>query len=163
VGIRPERPFLFRFDHLRRPAKTGSISPTATGTSALEDRRLPDVSVECSHLGKGQRRLGPVTLSRSASRVIRDIRRKITDNETLKERFADLLALAVRVRFQDHRQRGPKDYALHAPEVECIGRVRPGRHMSSAARCQWRPRPPINSKGGQFVVQTAARFERRHP
>jgi IS5 family transposase len=56
------------------------------------------------------------------SRVIRDIRRKIDGNETLKKRFADLLALAVRVRFQDHRQRGPKVYALHAPEVECIGK-----------------------------------------
>jgi hypothetical protein len=33
-----------------------------------------------------------------------------------------LLALAVRVRFQDHRRRGPKVYALHAPEVECIGK-----------------------------------------
>jgi len=54
-------------------------------------------------------------------RVIRDIRRKIAGNKTLKERFADLLALAVRVRFQDHRQCGPKVYALHAPEVECIG------------------------------------------
>jgi IS5 family transposase len=53
-------------------------------------------------------------------RVIRDIRRKIADNEVLKERFADLLALAVRLRFQGHRQCGPKVYALHAPEVECI-------------------------------------------
>src|SRR5438046_3747510 len=43
------------------------------------------------------------------------------DNETLRERFAHLLALAVRVRFQDHRQRGPKVYSLHTPEVECIG------------------------------------------
>jgi IS5 family transposase len=75
-------------------------------------------------------------------RVIRDIRRKIADNETLKERFADLLALAVRVRFQDHRQRGPKVYALHAPEVECIGKVKPERPTSSAARYPWRPRPP---------------------
>src|SRR4029453_17384390 len=55
-------------------------------------------------------------------RVIRDIRRKIAGNERLEKRFADLLALAVRVRFQDHRQRGPKVYALHAPEVECIGK-----------------------------------------
>jgi transposase, IS5 family len=55
--------------------------------------------------------------------VIRDIRRKIEGNETLKQRFADLLALvALRVRFQDHRQRGPKVYALHALEVECIGK-----------------------------------------
>jgi IS5 family transposase len=55
-------------------------------------------------------------------RVIRDIRRKIAGNEALEERFAGLLALALRVRFQDHRQRGPKVYALHAPEVECIGK-----------------------------------------
>jgi IS5 family transposase len=55
-------------------------------------------------------------------RVIRDIRRKIAGNPNLQGRFADLLALAVRVRFQDHRQRGPKVYALHAPEVECIGK-----------------------------------------
>ena len=55
-------------------------------------------------------------------RVIRDIRRKIGDDEALTGCFADLLALAVRVRFQDHRQRGPKVYSLHAPEVECIGK-----------------------------------------
>ena len=55
-------------------------------------------------------------------RVIRDIRRKMAADETLKARFADLLALAHRVRFQDHRQRGHKVYALHAPEVECIGK-----------------------------------------
>jgi transposase, IS5 family len=46
-------------------------------------------------------------------RVIRDIRCKIAGNETLQARFADLVALAVRVRFQDHRQRGQKVYALH--------------------------------------------------
>ena len=59
-------------------------------------------------------------------RVIRDIRRKIAGNETLEARFAEPLALAHRVRFQDHRQRGPKVYALHAPEVECIGRQSQG-------------------------------------
>ena len=54
--------------------------------------------------------------------MFRDIRRKIAGNEALQERFANLLALAVRVRLQDHRQRGRKIYALHAPEVECIGK-----------------------------------------
>src|SRR6185312_14223252 len=39
-------------------------------------------------------------------RVIREIRRKIADRAE-KERFAELLALATRVRLQDHRQRGP--------------------------------------------------------
>ena len=33
-----------------------------------------------------------------------------------------LLNLAQRVRTQDQHQRGPKVYALHVPEVECIGK-----------------------------------------
>jgi hypothetical protein len=37
----------------------------------------------------------------------------------LEKHFADLLALAMRVRFQDHRQRARIVYALYAPEVEC--------------------------------------------
>jgi transposase, IS5 family len=56
-------------------------------------------------------------------RVIRDIRRKIACNQRLQERFADLLALAVRVRFQDHRQRGPKVYALHAPRWSALAKA----------------------------------------
>ena len=64
-------------------------------------------------------------------RVIRDSRLKIVGNPVLTEHFTELLGPAVRVRFQDHRQRGPKSlpsgrdpgvYALHAPEVECIGK-----------------------------------------
>ena len=55
-------------------------------------------------------------------RLIRDISRKIAGDPALAERFAPLLALAVKVRFQDQRQRGPKVYSLHAPEVECIGK-----------------------------------------
>ena len=55
-------------------------------------------------------------------RVVRDIRRKIAGDPALQARFADLLALAQRVRVQNHRQRGPKVYALHALEVECIGK-----------------------------------------
>jgi hypothetical protein len=36
--------------------------------------------------------------------------------------FGPLLDLALRVRHQEQRQRGPKVYSLHAPEVECIGK-----------------------------------------
>jgi len=39
-----------------------------------------------------------------------------------RNRFGPLLDLALRVRHQEQRQRGPKVYSLHAPEVECIGR-----------------------------------------
>jgi IS5 family transposase len=91
-------------------------------------------------------------------RVIRDIGRKIAGNEMLKERFAELLGLAVRVHFQDHRQRGPKSlpsgrdprvYALNAPEVECIGKGKARtpyefgcRSLPRRPGCRWQPRPP---------------------
>ncbi|WP_225122440.1 transposase, partial [Bradyrhizobium sp. BRP22] len=55
-------------------------------------------------------------------RVIRDIGRKIEGNGALEAAFIKLLALARRVREQQQRQRGPKVYSLHAPEVECIGK-----------------------------------------
>ena len=55
-------------------------------------------------------------------RIIRDIRRKIESDPALEDRFGPLLDLAHRVRHQEQRQRGPKVYSLHAPEVECIGK-----------------------------------------
>jgi transposase, IS5 family len=88
-------------------------------------------------------------------RVIRDIRRKIDGNETLKERFADLLALAVRVRFQDHRQRGPKVYALHAPEVECIGKGKARAPYEFGCKVSVAT-PATKPKGGQFVLHAKA-------
>ena len=54
--------------------------------------------------------------------TIRDIRRKIEGNDALETRFAPPLDLALKVMFQDQRRRGRKVYALHAPEVECIGK-----------------------------------------
>jgi IS5 family transposase len=88
-------------------------------------------------------------------RVIRDIRRKIDGNEALKVRFADLLALAVRVRFQDHRQRGPKIYALHAPEVECIGKGKARAPYEFGCKVSIAT-PATKPKGGQFVLHTKA-------
>src|SRR6059058_4110529 len=73
-------------------------------------------------------------------RVIRDIRRKIGDNETLRERFAHLLALAVRVRFQDHRQRGPRFIRCMPPRSSASAKAKLGRPMSSAAKCRSPPR-----------------------
>src|SRR5215213_3191333 len=62
------------------------------------------------------------TLRTYLGRVIRDIGRKIEGNGALEAVFAKLLPLARRVREQQQRQRGPKVYSLHAPEVECIGK-----------------------------------------
>jgi IS5 family transposase len=88
-------------------------------------------------------------------RVIRDIRRKIAGNEGLQARFADLLALAHQVRFQDHRQRGHKVYALHAPEVECIGKGKARAPYEFGCKVSIAT-PATKPKGGQFVLHAKA-------
>jgi transposase, IS5 family len=88
-------------------------------------------------------------------RVIRDIRRKIEGDEALKQRFADLLALAHRVRFQDHRQRGHKLYALHAPEVECIGKGKARAPYEFGCKVSIAT-PVTKPRGGQFVLHAQA-------
>jgi transposase, IS5 family len=88
-------------------------------------------------------------------RVIRDIRRKIAGNSQLATRFAGLLALAMRVRFQDHRQRGPKVYAVHAPEVECIGKGKARAPYEFGCKVSVTT-PATKPKGGQFVLHAAA-------
>jgi IS5 family transposase len=88
-------------------------------------------------------------------RVVRDIRRKIAGDEGLKERFANLLALAVRVQFQDHRQRGQKVYALHAPEVECIGKGKARAPYEFGCKVSIAT-PVTQPKGGQFVLHAQA-------
>ena len=90
-------------------------------------------------------------------RVIRDIRRKIAGNETLKERFADLLDLAVRVRLQDYRQRGPKVYSLHASRSNASAGAKPGRRTSSAASARTPSRGTVGAIDRAAVVSGTAR------
>src|SRR6185295_11742364 len=78
-------------------------------------------------------------------RIIRDIRRKIEGDPALEDRFGPLLDLAHRVRHQEQRQRGPKVYSLHAPEVECIGK---GKGPGSLAAKSRLPRLPPRPKAG---------------
>src|ERR1700756_559891 len=88
-------------------------------------------------------------------RVIRDIRRKIEGNTALEDRFAPLLDLALRVRHQEQRQRGPKVYSLHAPEVECIGRGKARAPYEFG--CKVSIATPVTApKGGQFVLHAKA-------
>jgi len=88
-------------------------------------------------------------------RVIRDIRRKIEGRPELEARFGPLLDLAVKVRLQDHRQRGPKVYSLHAPEVECIGKGKARAPYEFG--CKVSIATPVTSpKGGQFVLHAKA-------
>ncbi|HEV7941796.1 MAG TPA: IS5 family transposase [Solirubrobacteraceae bacterium] len=88
-------------------------------------------------------------------RIIRDISRQIMDKPELQTRFAPLLDLAVKVRHQDHRQRGPKVYSLHAPEVECIGKGKVRAPYEFG--CKVSIATPVTSpKGGQFVLHAKA-------
>jgi IS5 family transposase len=93
-------------------------------------------------------------------RVLRDIVRKTRDDAALRRIFAQPLSLAFRVRHQRQNQRGrkslpsgfvPRVYALHAPEVECIGKGKAHRPYEfgvkvSVATTLTRP------KGGQFIA-----------
>ncbi|MDI2111680.1 IS5/IS1182 family transposase, partial [Bradyrhizobium sp. Mp64] len=65
------------------------------------------------------------------------------------------LDLAQRVRSQDQHQRGPKVYALHAPEVECIGKGKARAPYEFG--CKVSIATPVTSpKGGQFVLHAKA-------
>ena len=88
-------------------------------------------------------------------RVIRDIRRQIDGDPAREARFAHLLDLASKVRLQDHRQRGPKVYALHAPEVECIGKGKARAPYEFGCKVSIAT-PATAPKGGQFVLHAKA-------
>jgi transposase, IS5 family len=88
-------------------------------------------------------------------RIIRDIRRKIAADDALKARLGPLLDLALRVRHQDHRQRGHKVYALHAPEVECIGKGKARAPYEFGCKVSIAT-PVTQPKGGQFVLHAQA-------
>jgi len=88
-------------------------------------------------------------------RVIRDIGRRIAGNDALQEVFARELSLARRVRDQNHRQRGPKVYSLHAPEVECIGKGKAHRPYEFGVKVSV-VTTLHRSRGGQFVAHVAA-------
>ena len=88
-------------------------------------------------------------------RLIRDIGRRIDDRPELRPRFAPLLDLAIKVRFQDQRRRGPKVYSLHAPEVECIGKGKARAPYEFGCKVSIAT-PATAPKGGQFVLHARA-------
>src|SRR3954451_21570006 len=88
-------------------------------------------------------------------RIIRDIGRKIEGNGELEAAFAKLLLLARRVREQQQRQRGPKVYSLHAPEVECIGKGKAHRPYEFRVKVSVATTLK-HCKGGQFVTHVKA-------
>ena len=88
-------------------------------------------------------------------RVIRDIGRKIKGNGGLEAAFAKLLLLAHRVHEQQQRQRGPKVYSPHAPEVECIGKGKAHRPYEFGVKVSVATTLK-HCKGGQFVTHVKA-------
>jgi IS5 family transposase len=65
------------------------------------------------------------------------------------------------VRHQDQRQRGPKVYSLHAPEVECILGSSPRTKGKARAPYEFGCKvslatPATRPKGGQFVLHAKA-------
>jgi transposase, IS5 family len=91
------------------------------------------------------------TLRTYLGRVMRDIGRKIADNAALEPKFAKLLLLARRVHEQQQRQRGPKVYSLHAPEVECIGKGKAHRPYEFGVKVSVAT-TISHARGGQFVT-----------
>jgi IS5 family transposase len=88
-------------------------------------------------------------------RVIRDIGRRIEGDSRPEAAFAQLLLLARRVREQKQRQRGPKVYSLHAPEVECIGKGNAHRPYESGVKVSV-ANTLSHASGGQFVTHVNA-------
>jgi len=112
-------------------------------------------------------------------RVVRDIRRKIAGSEVLKERFAELLALAMRVQFQSLPRRRPGTTASAArkcmrctrPRLSASAKGKPARLTSSAARSVSPRRRPSRKAASSCstprrctaILMTATRWGRLSP
>jgi IS5 family transposase len=88
-------------------------------------------------------------------RLIRDIRRKIEGDQTLKEAFAIPLGRASQIRHQKQRQRGRKLYSWHAPESECIGKGKAHKPYEFGVKVSITT-TNRRSNGGQFVLHAKA-------
>ena len=84
-------------------------------------------------------------------RTIGDIGRKIEGDETLRDAFRQPLWLGQRVMTQQKRDPRPKVYALHAPEVECIGKGKVHKPYEFGVKVS--VATTLNRcKGGQFAI-----------
>ena len=88
-------------------------------------------------------------------RTIRDIERKIEGDEVLRDAFRRPLWLGQRVLTQQKRDPRPKVYALHAPEVECIGKGKAHKPYEFGVKVS--VATTLNRcKGGQFAIHAKA-------
>lgn len=91
-------------------------------------------------------------------RLLSDLNRKISahpDAETLNRSFEPLRQIAVKVYAQRQKQRGQKVFALHAPEVECIGKGKARTPYEFGCKVSVAV-PVTRPKGGQFVLHAKA-------
>jgi len=90
-------------------------------------------------------------------RIIRDITRKRAGTADLVGGIVvdRMLALSRRVLEQKQRQRGPKVYSLHAPEVECIGKGKAHRPYEFGVKVSVAT-TLAHAKGGQLVTHVKA-------
>ena len=88
-------------------------------------------------------------------RTRRDIARKIKGNGELEAAFLRPLWLAERVMTQKRRDPRPKIYALHAPEVECIGKGKAHKPYEFGVKASIAT-TVRRSKGGQFALHAKA-------
>jgi len=134
-----------------RRMASGCASPTAASASGpcIQHQRY----AHAKQFKRANRALR--TLRTQLGRVIRDIGRKIGEDARLRAIFTWPLSLARRVREQRQRQRGPKVYSLHAPEVECIGKGKPHKPYEFGVKVSMAT-PLRRCKGGQFIAHVAA-------
>jgi IS5 family transposase len=87
-------------------------------------------------------------------RLIRDIQRKIAGDPALEAAFATALERTERIHGQQTGDKG-KLYALHAPEVECIGKGKARTRYEFGAKTSIATTNE-RTKGGQFVLGAQA-------
>ncbi len=88
-------------------------------------------------------------------RTIRDIKRKVVGKGALENTFSPVLHQATRVMNQKPRDGERHVYALHAPEVECIGKGKSHKPYEFGVKASIAT--TLNRcKGGQFAIHAKA-------
>ena len=95
------------------------------------------------------------TLKTYLRRTIRDIKRKVVGKGELENIFSPMLYQAGRVLTQRPRDGGRHIYALHAPEVECIGKGKSHKPYEFGVKASIATTLK-RCKGGQFAVHAKA-------
>jgi IS5 family transposase len=95
------------------------------------------------------------TLKTYLGRTIRDIKRQVVGTGELESIFSPALYQATRVLTQKPRDGGRHIYALHAPEVECIGKGKSHKPYEFGVKASIAT--TLNRcKGGQFAIHAKA-------